>query len=54
MKDPPDKPLAIVSTVWRALAGPSFSVRVTVPEASDQETLNALPAVMPAKDGFVN
>lgn len=50
----PERPLAMTLTVFKLLEGPFFRLRVTGPEASIQEMLNAEPAVIPAKDGLAN
>lgn len=52
--DVPVKPLAMVSTVTKAVDGPSLSVRVTAPSAPDQVRLKGMPAVMVLKVGLVN
>jgi len=49
----PEIPLAMVSTVVKAVDGPCFNRSVTPEVAPDQVMLNAEPAVIPAKDGFV-
>jgi len=44
----------MVLTVCRLVVSPFLRVKVTPPEAPDQETLNGEPATIPEKLGLVN
>jgi hypothetical protein len=50
----PLKPLPMVLTVLRAVAGPFLRMMVTGPVFPDQVRLKGLPAVMELKAGSVN